>query len=346
MRLLERVRADLADPFAHIRMPFGDHLEALRGHLGRALIGFALGMVVGFFVSEPVLKFIMAPVEQELERFHVRRVERVAERLQNGDPLLVEANQPREVPLTFNREQLAEALGFKGKEAAEEGWVMLSVRVRPIDWSLAFADAERRVNRPPGLSSFTVTEPFMVWVKVSVYCGLVLASPWIFYQLWSFVAAGLYPHEKRHLHVYLPASLALFLGGVALCEFQVLPRAVGYLLGFNDWLGLEPDVRLSDWLSFALLLPLAFGLAFQTPLVMVFLCRVGVVSAETYRAKRRLALFLMTVLAAVFSVAPDVGSMIFLLVPLWGLYELGIVLCGFVPRTVLEETPEEELVEG
>src|SRR5436309_1844268 len=76
-----------------------------------------------------------------------------------------------------------------------------------------------KLAQPPRLSSLSVTEVFMVYLKVSMYTGFVIASPWIFYQLWMFVAAGLYPHEKRYIHLYLPVSLGLFLAGVCLCQF-------------------------------------------------------------------------------------------------------------------------------
>jgi sec-independent protein translocase protein TatC len=137
----------------------------------------------------------------------------------------------------------------------------------------------------------------------------------------------------------LPLSVGLFLGGVALCEFVVLPAGVDYLMSFNDWLGYEPELRLSDWLGFALLMPLVFGLAFQTPLVMVFLERIGLFDVDTYRRNRRLAIFLLAVAAAVFSVTPDYYSMLALAVPLWGLYEVGILLCRFSPPAPVE--PDE-----
>lgn len=115
---------------------------------------------------------------------------------------------------------------------------------------------------------------------------------------------------------------------MGLCEFAVLP------------LGVEPNLRLSEWLGFALLLPLVFGAAFQTPLVMVFLNRVGLFSVDAYRRHRRLALFLLTALAAVLTVTPDAVTMLALAVPLWGLYELGILLCRLTSRPTL--TPEAE----
>src|SRR6516162_577398 len=110
-------------------------------------------------------------------------------------------------------------------------------------------------------------------------------------------------------------------------------------MSFNDWLGYEPELRLSDWLGFALLMPLVFGLAFQTPLVMVFLERIGLFDVDTYRRNRRLAIFLLAVAAAVFSVTPDYYSMLALAVPLWGLYEVGILLCRFAPPAPVE--PDE-----
>ena len=129
-------------------------------------------------------------------------------------------------------------------------------------------------------------------------CGLVIGSPWIFYQIWAFIAAGLYPHEKKLVHVYLPVSLGLFLGGVFMCQFLVIPRAIAALLWFNEWIGLKPDLRLNEWLGFAILLPLVFGVSFQTPLVMMFLARVGIMTAESFRSHWKMAYFLLAVFAA------------------------------------------------
>jgi sec-independent protein translocase protein TatC len=228
----------------------------------------------------------------------------------------------------------------------EPEWVTVPVQVRPLEWLLLLDRAERAVLRPPGLTAMSATETFLVYFQVSLYSGVVLASPWIFYQLWAFVAAGLYPHERRRVYAYLPLSVALFLGGVGLCELVVLPLGVEYLLGYNDWLGVEPNLRLSEWLGFALLMPLVFGTAFQTPLVMVFLNRVGLFSVDTYRRHRRLALFLLTALAAALTVTPDAVNMLALAAPLWGLYELGILLCRLTSRpTAVDEAEGQELLE-
>jgi sec-independent protein translocase protein TatC len=171
-------------------------------------------------------------------------------------------------------------------------------------------------------------EPALIFFRVCLVTGLVLASPWVFYQVWAFIAAGLYRHERASVYKYLPYSLGLFLAGVFLCFFAVLPLTLRFLLGFNVWLGVTPMLRLSEWMGFATILPLVFGLCFQTPVVMLFLAMIGIFTASDYRAKRRLAFLIIVIVAAVLTPGPDVSSMLLLSVPMVLLYELGIVLVG------------------
>jgi sec-independent protein translocase protein TatC len=327
---------DTDDFFAPSRMSLGDHLEELRQRLWRAILGFVVGLVVGFCVSPYLLEWVAAPLDAELLRLYERRAAAVADRLARGE--LTSEDRPREVRAEVRLVEVARELGLPTPGPDRPEWVPLTLRVRPVSWVLMLEPGQR-VLRPPVPSTLTVTEPFTVYFKVSAYAGIVLASPWVFYQLWAFVAAGLYPHERRLVRVYLPVSLGLFLAGVALCELAVLPWGVRYLLSFNEWLNMEPAVRFSEWLYFATLMPLVFGCAFQTPLVMLFLDRVGIAGADSYRRHRRPALFLLALVAALLSVAPDWYSMVALTLPLWGLYELGILLCRLSPRP--EPWPEE-----
>ena len=171
-------------------------------------------------------------------------------------------------------------------------------------------------------------EGFVVYFKVTLICSIILASPWIFYQLWAFIAAGLYPHEKRYVHVYLPASLGLFLLGVFVCQFLVLPGAIKALLGFNNWVDFDPDLRVNEFLSFAIVLPLIFGVSFQTPLVMLFLERIGVFTVDDFKAKRKIAILVIVVAGAVLTPGQDPFSQCLLALPMIFLYELGILLIG------------------
>ncbi len=104
-----------------------------------------------------------------------------------------------------------------------------------------------------------VQETFMIYIKAAFIAGAVFSSPFVFYFLWSFVGAGLYPHEKRYVHVFLPASVGLFLAGAALAFFFVFDPVLQFLFSFNRSLGIDPDPRIGEWMSFVLLLPLGFG---------------------------------------------------------------------------------------
>jgi sec-independent protein translocase protein TatC len=197
-------------------------------------------------------------------------------------------------------------------------------------------------------TTLNVQEAFFVWFKVCIICGIVIGSPWIFWQVWMFVAAGLYPQEKRLVHVYLPISLFLFLAGVFVCEFFVVPKAIEALLWFNEWLGFKPDMRLNEWLGFAIFMPVVFGLSFQTPLVMLFLHRLGIMDADSFKSKRSYAWFAMAVFAAIVTPSVDALSMLFLWVPMCLLFELGIFLIKMQPpRPEFEEDESEsgELIE-
>ncbi len=203
----------------------------------------------------------------------------------------------------------------------------------PLKEVALLQEAQRIVGRRPLLATMNIQEGLVVYFMVCLVTGLVLGSPWIFYQLWTFVAAGLYPHEKRYVHVYGTLSLGLFLGGVLLCEFAVMPKAVQALLWFNEWLGLEPDLRLNEWLSFAIWMPVVFGVSFQTPLIMLFLERIGILTVDTYRGHRKIAWFLMAIFAAVITPSTDPISMCLMWIPMCFLFELGIWMCTLRPRT-------------
>jgi sec-independent protein translocase protein TatC len=333
-------RSDPDDFFADTRMSIGDHIEELRVHLFRAIGGFLVGLVFGFFLGRPVMLFIAAPVEDRLMKFYEKRVNQKKEELKKQTAEVLKYNKPELVPIQLPRKQFP---NLKNEDDDnDEEWTTVLVRIPPMQFAIALDAATRIVSRPPTLAAFSVTETLLVWLKVSMACGVVIASPWIIWQLWSFVAAGLYPHERRQVYAYLPGSIFLFLSGVVFCELIVLPAAVSYLLAFNEWVGIEPDLRLTEWLSFAVFVPLAFGAAFQTPLVMYVLYRIGILEVETYQKHRKMAFFGLAILACFLAATPDAVGMLSLSVPLWALYEVGILLCRWFPRPKSEIEEEDE----
>jgi sec-independent protein translocase protein TatC len=179
--------------------------------------------------------------------------------------------------------------------------------------------------------SLSAEEPFMIWMKAGFITGLVVASPYIFYQIWNFVAAGLYPHEKNYVFLYLPISIALFFGGASLAFAFVFDPVLNFLFTFNKGMNAEFEPRIGEWLSFVLILPLGFGISFQLPLVMLFLNRIGVVSLDLMVQQWRVAILIICVVSMVLTPADPI-SMMLMAVPLCLLYLIGLLMCRFMPR--------------
>jgi sec-independent protein translocase protein TatC len=185
-------------------------------------------------------------------------------------------------------------------------------------------------------------EAFAIYIKAALLVGVLASSWWIFIQIWMFVAAGLYRHERRFVHVFLPFSLVLFLAGASVAFFFVFKPVLNFLFFFNEMLNIDPNPRISEWLSFVLILPLGFGIAFQLPLVMLFLERIGVFDVPAYLAKWRIAILVIFVLA-MFLTPADPQSMLLMAVPLTALYFGGVLLCHLMPRrrSPYDDEPED-----
>jgi sec-independent protein translocase protein TatC len=174
-------------------------------------------------------------------------------------------------------------------------------------------------------------EAFMIWMKAALVTGIVISAPWIFYQIWLFVAAGLYPHEKNYVYLYLPISILLFLAGASLAFFAVFEPVLNFLFQFNRGMNADFDPRIGEWLSFVLILPLGFGVSFQLPLVMLFLNRIGVVSLDLYTGQWRIAILIIFLVAMVLTPADPI-SMLLMALPLCLLYLIGILMCKYMPQ--------------
>lgn len=368
--------ADPDDMFADTRMTFGEHIEDLRTHLLRAIKGFVIGMTLCLFVSSWILEFITAPVDRELNAYYKRYYDRRMETLKadmaagRGDiPIIRLKVKLRPVNWTLPKKadedpklvmpKLVPIIMAWLKDLGVDdlvdptvvdtgGWVEYDqVFPDPIAVGKSQQDLNLLIDRKT-LKTLSIEEGFVVYFKIAFMAGFVVSSPWVFLQIWLFVAAGLYPHEKRLVNVYLPISLVLFLVGCAVCQFLVIPKAIEALLWFNELIGAQPDLRLNEWLGFAIFMPVVFGISFQTPLVMLFTYMIGLFDIQTFKEKRKIAIFLMAVFAAVITPSTDAFSMMMMWVPMCFLYELGIWMCWYKGREE-SETPEmeesQELVE-
>lgn len=184
-------------------------------------------------------------------------------------------------------------------------------------------------DRP--LSALAPADAFIGYMKVSLIAGLVLSSPWVFYQIWMFVAAGLYPREKRYVRVAVPFCAGLFIGGALFFVFVVAPLSLTFFIKFGNLINVEPNWTFQSYISFMSILMLVFGIAFQMPVAILFLNRTNLVSIKSLRSARKFVLLGIFVLAAM-ATPPDVISQIALALPLYLLFELGIVLSSFANR--------------
>jgi sec-independent protein translocase protein TatC len=308
-------------------MSLGEHIEDLRHHLIWALIGLFAGVVVTLIpplnLGRLVVRQLQEPAQRSLVAFHARQAtERAAAAEVAGSYTPIRARIPARAFADAIR-QLYPDLPPPSSDALAGKFVELPQELRDSGLIAALA---ANLDQSNSLIALGPMEPAVIFFKVCLVTGLVLSSPWACYHVWAFIAAGLYRRERMVVYKLLPYSLGLFLAGVFLCFFAVVPLTLRFLLEFNVWLGVTPMLRLSDWMGFATILPLVFGLCFQTPLVMLFLSITGLFSAADYRAKRRLAILVIVIVASILTPGPDVSSMLFLCVPMILLYELGILL--------------------
>jgi sec-independent protein translocase protein TatC len=188
-----------------------------------------------------------------------------------------------------------------------------------------------------------VTDAFFTKLKVSFIAGIFVASPAVFYQAWQFIAPGLYEREKR---VALPFSIAasfFFVAGGAFCYYLVFPVAFRFFLDEFTSVGIAPQIRVSEYLTFTSRMLLAFGATFELPVVTFFLARIGLVTHHTMIAWLRYAIVAIFVVAAVLTPGPDVASQLLMATPLLVLYGLSIGIAYLVARPAAEgETTSDE----
>lgn len=173
-----------------------------------------------------------------------------------------------------------------------------------------------------------VTTPFFVPLKVTMMAAFLIALPYILYQGWSFVAPGLYAHEKRLVLPLIVASTLLFFCGMAFAYFVVFPVVFGFIVASAPH-GVAVMTDIDKYLSFVLGMFMAFGITFQVPVIVVVLVRMGVVSVAKLREIRPYVFVGAFVVGAIFT-PPDVVSQFMLAIPLWLLYEAGIVVAAWV----------------
>ncbi len=223
------------------------------------------------------------------------------------------------------------------------GGVMLLVFVCMMPWSGQIYDIlahPMMTALPVGAKMIAtgVLTPFMVPLKVTLLAAFVVTLPWILYQAWAFIAPGLYAHEKKLVAPLVVSSTILFVAGIAFCYFFVFNVVFKVI---NEWapksINVAPDIE--SYFDFALTMFIAFGLTFEVPIVVVVLVRMGLVSVAKLKEFRPYIIVGAFVVAAIVT-PPDATSMLMLAIPLWLLFEVGLLVAPLFVK--LTTAPEEE----
>jgi sec-independent protein translocase protein TatC len=300
-------------------MSLGDHLEELRGRLILAFSGLLIGAVICLCFGTQIIKFIEKPYRELFQTKDAKSStkDKTIELIENrfNDIRQKLADDPN----TPNIGQETEEFVYR---FCTEVLVTLS-----SDPNFTFkSPSSNQISPPRHLIILRPADGIISYIKIALISGLILTSPWVFYHIWMFVAAGLYAHEKKYVHTAVPFSAALFVTGALFFVLVVAPLTLKFLVKFNEGvLGAMSNFTFADYISFITMLMLIFGVAFQTPIAIFFLTKTGLVSIDGLRRSRKFVLLGIFVLAAM-ATPPDVISQVTLAIPLYALFEIGILL--------------------
>jgi sec-independent protein translocase protein TatC len=196
----------------------------------------------------------------------------------------------------------------------------LSLLARP------YLQIQQQAGVSISLQAITLSEKFMVYMKTALLFSLVFSSPWVFYQLWQFISAGLYPHERRLVYIISPACAVLFIAGAMLFLFIIAPIMIKFFTDFDVGVKqVQTQVTISSYIDFMFSMMLVFGLCFQLPIAIIAANRIGIVSVDNLKKSRKYVLLVIFIVAAVVTPSTDMISQIALAVPMYILYEIAIL---------------------
>lgn len=310
-----------------VKLTLWDHLRELRKRILLALYGLAAGMAaIGYWVA-PLVDRLMAPVLEALKPAVMSPAAKAA--------LQAAAQAPGRSP-TAQAALLECATQPIVSEAAKkvlEGLAAAKGVAAALADALEECAAMPTVVEPARKLVYTsAIEPMMVYIKVALYGGVFVAAPWILFQLWQFVAPGLYKRERKVVVPFLFFGTLLFYAGAAFCFYLVMPAAFPAMLQFANAGTMTPMLSISEQLSLVMAMLLGFGVVFEVPVVIAFLAMVGLVSADWLARYRRYAIVLNVIAAAIITPTGDPLNLALMAVPMIVFYEVGILLARLLGK--------------
>ncbi len=330
------------------QMSFLEHLDELRRRIIRSVAFVFVALILCWFVSDRIYNFLSAPVNRALAEAAQRPV--ALQGLTDGVQIL---------PLRSVQEGDAGRYVFDettklGLSVIPAGASVAARVARGADGQLGVftdepifagpsvipkgvrlpADFEGRGARLPNeedkLVVRTAVEPFSLYLQVSLYAAFCLSVPFLLWQVWAFIAPGLYPHERGWALPFVVMSSASFLGGAAFAYYVLFPPAITYLLGLGE--NFRLFLNASDYFDFIIIVMLAMGIVFQMPAVTYILARIGLVDARFLVSHWKVAFVVILVAAAVLSPTSDVPNMMLFAAPMVVLYVISILVAWMSAR--------------
>jgi sec-independent protein translocase protein TatC len=315
------------EPENEVKLTLWDHLRELRKRVLLCAYGLVVGMaLVGYWVG-PLVDRLMAPVLDALKPAVMSPVAKAALQEAARAPGLAEASKGALLecatqPIVSEGTQkiLAALADAKGVNRALAG-ALEECAAMPA----TFEPAKKLVYT-------SAIEPMMVYIKVALYGGVFVAAPWILFQLWQFIAPGLYKRERKVVVPFLFFGTLLFYLGAAFCFFLVMPAAFPAMLQFASSGTMTPMLSISEQLSLVMAMLLGFGVVFEVPVIIGFLAMVGLVSAEWLSKYRRYAIVFNVTAAAIITPTGDPLNLALMAVPMIIFYEVGIIVARILGK--------------
>jgi sec-independent protein translocase protein TatC len=330
------------------QMSFLDHLDELRSRLIRSAVFIFVALCACWFVSDHIYNFLALPVKQALAEAQRRELpvggltgqEKVLplSALKENDAgryVFGEATKLGQSMIPAGASVMARVmrdnqgqLGLFTDETVLAGNTVIPKGVRlPLDFN-ASPDALSGIDDK--LIVTTAMEPFSLYVKVSLYAAVVLAVPFLLWQIWAFISPGLYPHERTYAWPFIILSTTSFVIGAGFAYRVIFPPAARYLLGLGQ------DFRLllkaDDYFDFIILVMMAMGVVFQMPAITYVLARIGLVSARLLLRVWKTSLIVILIAAAVLSPTNDIPNMMLFAAPMIVLYMVSILIAWIFGR--------------
>jgi len=195
----------------------------------------------------------------------------------------------------------------------------------------------RILQKPIGipLVYYNLADGFFTYIRVALYCGLFFSMPLIFFELWKIFAPFIFPNYKDYSVRFVVVASIFFFGGALICYFILLPSGINFLLAYQTE-QIKPVISVTAYLSLVIIFLLGFGLIFELPLIMFILGRAGLVTGKFLNKNRRFAVLIIAILSAVITPTPDVYNMMLMMLPLWGLYEISVIVVYLFGKKPLE----------